>query len=1039
MEKRIIMILFIYLSIFMIRDVTLADNTVAISGGKLKFTTYDTKATSGTRWKTVGFNITMKKCLGSNGNGGYPTKYEHAKIMLSDGDVLSRNLSDGRVKTVFSIPENIVTNALLKSGFGSVLKNGGTVYLNGIFQITENGNNSGGKIDNLKGIKQARAWKNSDDFDDRFDVAVTYNAANQSITVKYITENGKVIKKSKVNKKYWKKPGEKFSYKLSKTKKYNNKKYSILSSYFYYNNDKKAKLLYRSLDYGYKVSEIIDVNSVMRLGGITIVAVMKINEKDDTPQTITGNVNIDNSSDVNLKCSIAAEIPGNEKYEVTRAIPGGEAVYIDTEVTPVIYSGKLVNKMGTKNYYVTVKKKFILKWNNKREEVILSRRVKVSRNYSYWKVDNVSIYSIDTTTITNNALSGKNIVQRAKKGDLENKFVKSRSYIKNPKYQSEVVLPDETIYGNGQKPVTPTMDFVTPAENAVGNIKVRNDQLKIAGKKVMSSGWRSKKTDAPKSVGRISNVNLVTRNVLIPITTYNGQYSSTGKAEYKSDVSYGNDENQEKFDCTINGINKVKVLTPVVCDGQVSDLKKYSQVELPDTSKASLILGKSFFIRLSNTGLHLIEKGYGYDNYRRYVNENQVKFTFDVYLNNKYIKAGQWTKINSDIQSFYIPIWVKEGNHKIYFKSLAINSDASHKKMGVGYNKNTGLYGATDKIDVQISGRIANFNVYDISDYPLWKDVFRKDGELSGVNYAPGVYNMDNVKTLRNPVYTMPFMDGAHPIVHNKGTLKPGYTMRMSVDTIGEYYTKYDYIYIRPEFYFVDKKNKRTAVDIYYSETFYDRQNIKHSNSLIKVGSSEDSKNIKKMCIGDRLTGVDKEKISETARIKEIDKEKYISNSSDLFTFSKIIVDNTLQIYNGTDIMNKTQLKLPDNVTKDMVARCGQKWYFEYYLPADIHILQKDYTIDPTKIDFSDECWLDDGYLVLNFNIYVLKDRREYLDYKNQFNYLNYGHCDMWKSEGMNNKKTDYHGNQFSIYDGDVAFYYIKKSVSTDYVSGGTH
>ena len=45
----------------------------------------------------------------------------------------------------------------------------------------------------------------------------------------------------------------------------------------------------------------------------------------------------------------------------------------------------------------------------------------------------------------------------------------------------------------------------------------------------------------------------------------------------------------------------------------------------------------------------------------------------------------------------------------------------------------------------------------------------------------------------------------------------------------------------------------------------------------------------------------------------------------------------------------------------------------------------------------------------------------------------------MWKLAGFTYSKKDCKGNTFVLKDGDYAFFDLDKSVSNDYVSGGTH
>lgn len=1033
MEKRIsafFVILFISL-IYIFKQSSYAANELDIKDGKLIYTTIDTKATSTTRWKTVGFTVTMRKCLGSNGNDGYPTKYQHATIKLSDGNVSSENISGGRVKTTFTISESIFTKELVNAGFENKLRDGGTLYLNGIFKIVVNDKEVGGTIDNLKGIKYAKPWKNPDDFNDRFDIAVTYDAAAQKIVVKYVTDSGKLIQERTLDKKDWKKPGEAFSYTLSASKLYNQKEYVLEESYFVFNSKPKVKQLHKTLEYGYSLDEIRKVTSTQRLKGVTIYAVMsrEIVDEDDEEETIV----FSNYNKAMADTTIESEQPGNETYDVSAAIPSGEKVYINTKIDEYLYYIRLKKIIGEKTYNVTVKKKYVLKWNGGRENVTLSKTVPITRQYIYWKAEKVFIYRLKDEKVKN-GIFDNDIVLENDTTIKECDYSVLSTHIKEPEYDSVIELPGEVIDGGNNKPVRPTMDFFTPADDSVGEITVRNDKVIVADKTIISDEWKRMEGKYPKTPKEHYNVRLKKRNITIPISCKNDVYDSDASAEYSLIKSYNINGTSPVAVKTLNDIfvNSISVFTPVVCDGLISNMRKYSQQLNPDRSAAGIILGKTFKVKISNEGNSISEMGYYYNNYRRFVKNNYVTFPFDVYMDGTYYKSGTTITLTEEITSFTLPIWVREGIYEVEFLSEAVNNYVNEYYRPQGHNSEYYEYSAVDNVKVEISGRMYGFSVYDVSDYPLWEDVFRENGNINWTTYKAGVNNPDGLKTERNSLYTLPFVKGSHPFFQNKGTLKAGYTMRMSIDTIGGMNTFSDYIYIKPGFYFVDKKGNRQEVDVYYPSRII--KDGKTSNSLVKIGSETDSKNVKCLNLYKESLGVNRSLIVSTVRIRN-----YPCFSNKLFTFGKIIIPDNLQIYFGNNVWKKYNLTIPENIDIDTVEKCAQRWYFEYYLPAGLRIAVKDSVGVDEKIDFSDSKWLKNGYLVLNFNIVALKDKKSYLDYYNKVNNYVYGDCNMWEMEGMDNKKTDYDGNQFSISYGDVALFEIKNSVATDYVSGGTH
>ena len=87
-----------------------------------------------------------------------------------------------------------------------------------------------------------------------------------------------------------------------------------------------------------------------------------------------------------------------------------------------------------------------------------------------------------------------------------------------------------------------------------------------------------------------------------------------------------------------------------------------------------------------------------------------------------------------------------------------------------------------------------------------------------------------------------------------------------------------------------------------------------------------------------------------------------------------------------------------------------------------------------------EEFWLTDGYLIVNFEIYTLDTEQEqHLSYGNEINSQQRNQCCMWKMEGFIKNKQDSNQITFQFEIGDVLIYDAKKSVNSDYVSGGSH
>ena len=350
-------------------------------------------------------------------------------------------------------------------------------------------------------------------------------------------------------------------------------------------------------------------------------------------------------------------------------------------------------------------------------------------------------------------------------------------------------------------------------------------------------------------------------------------------------------------------------------------------------------------------------------------------------------------KIDTGKTKVYIPSSVATGKYQITFYAKASNCrDKSGAIYQQSANTNSSKYCAFDKVDVEVSGRIFNFSIYDISDYPLWQKVFRnEDGNLNGIRYRSGPYNYWKTLMITDKIYTLPLRNGSHPYMVNKGAQKSGYSYKMYVDTMGDF-DEQDYVWIVPSFFYVSNDGKiRKEVDLYYSETIT-IDGKKKKVHFVKVGSDIDKKNIKEMY------------------------------NTKLFTYGNIMVPGKLSVERG-------------NTSKKY-----KRWYFGYYLPSQIYMVDKEANINKDEYFGMDSEYIyRDGYLVVNFDIEAIKDGKRYISYENKINSSLYNCCNMWEKEGMPRSITDNKGTVYNISYGDIMFINNNASAGKDYLAGGTH
>lgn len=1027
---------------------------VDIEDGKLIFTTMDTTASSSTTWTTIGFHITRIK---SNGD---PISVPHAKVMLKAG--MKEEDSQGGITFVnFKVSEDTVNKALINAGF-SALKDNDTIYLHGIHQVMYG--KSKGKIYYTKsGIMNAESWANPKDFNDRFDIKVTYKASSDPVIKRYITPDGKQIGADEVL--VNRKAGFPISVIMKSTINHGGETLYLSKSYVsYYANPNKR--IVGTTNYVSSVNakdyETQLVNNDVKNrthdqvpGGVIFVGVMRPKTKNPSPPT-------DEEYFIEPELPdpygvIAADDRYSEEFEVTEGIPTTEDLYTNVFSNHYIFGFTLQRVSGTKSYPVTVTKTYNLSWEVEDPETkektsqsateTVSQTVTIRRDFSFWKIVNLDYYGIDYATIKNYALPGGEVQLKPQNYTIPTLNYWHSAYqadhIIEPAYQRTMTMPSGSISGGNSRPSIPNEDFASFADGRVNKIRVKNDSFFFDGKEILNDNYLEERTEQPKEI-EIDN-DYIEDNVLydsdlkIAFDKANGEYPTSGTVTYKVIRSLSKSLGDAPS-YSVSQLDKVVIHTPTVCDATIESKIRNNQMLFPDTVIASLVLDTSFNINLSTEGEHRYIPGYEYRDYAKYISSRQVKFPFDVYRENVYIRANTWIQLSEDITNYYLPIWVDEGVYTIDFKSESINAVANN---GLGStetlaNLDLSNYVATDTIDVQVSGRIYGLNLYDITDYPIWESVFREPGSIkhTGAYYTLGTRDQNGQSTGRDPKMTLPLVKGSHPDNSTAGIIKTGYISRFSLTTIGNMYNQNDYIRILPTFYYVDADGLgRREVDIYYSETFHDKKHV-----MVKMGSDLDKYNKKALSLGDSYRSIHNSEIILTARLKGLTEKAVKSVRRYIYTYTNIMIPHTMRTYIGSNYTPTGNIPL--GVDQDKVSKSMQRWYGEYYLPSEIHVVEKDFDVlgcaKENGINYREDFWLNHGYIIVNFNIETINDDKRHLSYINTENAKN-GFSNMWKSEGYQYSKLDNDGTQFNFMDGDYIIYNTNQSAAIDYVNRGTH
>ena len=390
----------------------------------------------------------------------------------------------------------------------------------------------------------------------------------------------------------------------------------------------------------------------------------------------------------------------------------------------------------------------------------------------------------------------------------------------------------------------------------------------------------------------------------------------------------------------------------------------------PDTDRHAFVLDRPFTVTLPTSGQHLNEAGYGNRDFAKYYKDKQIKFPFDVYTETKqgFYPKNTWISVPIDMETvtFFLPVWIPEGEYTLEYRAIAINAPDGHVSSNSPTEAEANLnqnfrtpdammdnHIATDKINVDVIGRLYDFHVTDIADYN-WQNVFRQSDLLTptGKSYWVGKNGIDGALRGNELPYTLPVHHNSHPNGYANVATKTGYTFRFDMKTKGNMFGPTDAIRIKPTFYFVNKDGKnRRPVDLYYHDD---------KNYFVKVGSEKDEV-YRSVVLNETLRNVPQKQLMDNASYyyRHADTEGYQEQASKyqetsfmrmyLRKWSKEPVRTgpySWQMLNSQlrTFMGPGEEAVPENTMvpkKDIVAR-EQTWYGEYSLPSQIYVVEKD-------------------------------------------------------------------------------------------------
>lgn len=690
--------------------------------------------------------------------------------------------------------------------------------------------------------------------------------------------------------------------------------------------------------------------------------------------------------------SIGAGTRNQQDFDVRHGVPSGEKLYVQGEMNKFGYSVKYANYYGISTREITLISHYTMQWNDENgvvhTQVVEQPEVYyVDKPYSYWCIEQIEVFTLDSIKVYNYAFDGENVAL----GDLYDPEVevKQKSVHKMEEPQT-ITIDCGVLYGQGMQPDFPYGMQQAKANELAADYKVCNDSFSIDGEVFLSGNEVDFSASAPKLGSDSGRQPFYKENLVIPKEKKNGaDYASQAKVFYRQ---FSTDTVAEYG---FWNVNSVTIHTPVACSCFAEDEKQYNQLCKPDKNKKSWILGRFFELKLSSEGLHRNIPGYGRQDYSRYVSAYQVRFPFEVYYDG-YCAANTWINYVEG-QKFYLPTGVKEGKYTVVARALAYNCGADEEEAEIGVNYLLKHYIASDVMEVQVCGRLYGLTVTGIES-KNWKGVFGNgDGGLNGTGYTIGLNNCNGRLVHAQSEKTVPVLQGGNPLdpEHEGETLGTRFSFRLQ--SIGGY-EKEDGICIVPEYYVVDQDGKaRERVDIYQF--------------------CEEEKGVKRAWtrISPDLAG--EEEIPCDSR------------------------DGCIWLSNGqrTNIGTANRNVADGSLAKNSV----QQWDGEFELPADCFIVPygidvESYVKEKGSISLKDSIFVKNGYLLVRFLIYTVKDGKAYLSYINEENAKD-GFANMWRIEGFTNPKLRPDGSEFALECGDVFLYDLDKKAEQRFDVVGTH
>lgn len=234
----------------------------------------------------------------------------------------------------------------------------------------------------------------------------------------------------------------------------------------------------------------------------------------------------------------------------------------------------------------------------------------------------------------------------------------------------------------------------------------------------------------------------------------------------------------------------------------------------------------------------------------------------------------------------------------------------------------------------------------------------------------------------------------------------------------------------------------------------------------MKVGSAQDRMNQKTLQLTSENFGISEDVLEKTAESMGVSVEK-LDVIREQFCFSDIALTSDMRVYFGDKHTSYRKAKqgsseleaeyafnpamysqvgrggaLAEVLTQDEILKSVQQWYGEYYVPSETFVTTKSWAEISSQIqdgfDGSEDCWLDGGCLVINFQPVLTASGKPRLNYNNSKVYqtpdggLAETGCNMFVIENYAATKQDSSGKKLQFRGGDVVMYEIANQRGSD-------